>query len=71
LQEIKKIEIKIKKLEKEEKNYEKLMGREVEEYKTHDVLLTQNKKRDGGKGPSGVYLLSDQFRTKLPVIPQI
>jgi catechol-2,3-dioxygenase len=57
LQEIKKIEIKIKKLEKEEKNYEKLMGREVEEYKTHDVLI--NKKKEGGKGPSGVYLLSD------------
>ena len=69
LQEIKKIEIKIKKLDKEEKNYEKLMGREWEEFKVPEGMQNQNKKKDGSKGPSGVYLLSDQFRTKLPVIP--
>ena len=52
--------MKIKKLEKEEKNYSKLLDKDLEEYKQPEIGGI--KRRDGrSANPSGVYLLSNRF----------
>jgi hypothetical protein len=52
---MKKIDLKIKKLEKEEKSYHRLLEKEREEYK---APIDMYKKK-----PAGVYLLSNRYVT--------
>ena len=63
LQDLKKIEVKIKRIEVEEANYARLMDRKEDEAEAPEP--DEGKKE--GPNPSGVYLLQNRFQTKLPV----
>ena len=65
---LKKIEQKLKKEEKEERNLAKLIAQDWEEAKIPPEFDKVSKK---DKPPSGVFLLSSRFQTKLPVSEKI
>lgn len=71
--ELKKLEQKIKKEEKEEKNLAKLIDNDLEDAKFQFNLEKNAKsgKKDGQKLYQGVMLLSNRFMTKLPVSESI
>ena len=71
--ELKKLEQKIKKEEKEEKNLAKLIDNDLEEAKFQFNLDKNAKsgKKDGQQLYQGVMLLSNRFMTKLPVSESI
>lgn len=72
ISELKKIEQKLKKEEKEEKNLAKLIGKDIEESKMPlDIEKHQKGRKDGQRHFQGVYLLSNRFQSKLPVSEEL
>ena len=72
LSELKKIDQKLKKEEKEEKNLAKLIGKDIEECKIPIELEKQKTgRKDGQRAFQGVYLLSNRFQSKLPVSEEL